>query len=298
MDKLTQMRTFVTVVQTGSFTQAALSLSISSQLASKYVSALETALGVRLLARTTRRVHLTEAGERYLPKARHILDELTALEDELSGLQTHARGTLRISAPVSFAASQMGQLITDFQRQHPAISVDLQLNDRKVNIVEEGFDVALRVGTLEDSSLIARKITPITMVICASPDYLSRYGEPMEWDELKQHRMLRYSYTTTEPRLIADNEGALVCNNGDFLTQSAVAGAGIVIQPSFIVEGAIKRNALKAILTHCSPPPLGLYALYAHRTLMTSKLRAFIDFISDYYGNPPHWEQGLTEQAG
>ena len=294
MDKLTQMRTFVSVVQTGSFTQAASELAISAQLASKYVSALESALGVRLLARTTRRVHLTEAGERYLPKARHILDELTALEDELSGLQTHARGTLRISAPVSFAASQMGHLIADFQQQHSAISVDLQLNDRKVNIIEEGFDVALRVGTLEDSSLIARKIAPVKMLICASPEYLDKHGEPQSWEDLKHHRVLRYSYTTTEPKLLVDSNGALFCNNGDFLTRCATAGAGIVIQPSFIVEEAIKSKALTPILAHCSPPALGLYALYAHRTLMTSKLRAFIDFISAYYGEPPHWEQGLN----
>lgn len=293
MDKLAQIRTFITVAQTGSFTQAASVLSISSQLTSKYVSALESGLNVRLLNRTTRRVHLTEAGVQYLAKARHILDDLAELENELSGFQINASGTLRVSAPVSFACLQMGHLITDFQQQYTGISVDLQLNDRKVDIVEEGFDIALRVGKLEDSSLIAKKIAPINMVICASPEYLSQYGEPTDWNALKHHRVLQYSYTANELKKIHVASTSLVCNNGDFLVRCAIAGAGIVIQPSFIVADALRQGQLVPILAHCTPAPLGLYALYAHRALMTSKLRAFIDFISGYYGNPPRWEQGL-----
>lgn len=297
MDKLAQMQAFVAVVTETSFVRAAEKLNMSSQLVSKYVSALESTLGVRLLNRTIRQVHLTEAGHNYFPRAQQLLQELGNLENDLAGLQHQASGTLRISAPVSFAVSHIGPLLTRFQQAYPDVSVDIQLNDRKVDIIEEGFDVALRIGQLTSSSLIARRIAPIRMLAAAAPDYLQQHGIPTDWDDLSQHKVLYYSYASHTPfapdSVRALPAGTLVCNNGDLLVQCAVAGAGIAIQPTFIIGQAIASGQLTPVLTHNPLPGMGLYAVYAHRALMASKLRAFIDFLSQYYEGTPPWDVPL-----
>ncbi|TXS93680.1 LysR family transcriptional regulator [Parahaliea maris] len=296
MDRIDAMRAFVTVNAEGSFTRAAERLDTSPQLVSKYVSKLEDHLGVRLLNRTTRKVHLTEAGERYLQRAKQVLDDIDDMENQLGDLQSGARGLLRISAPVSFATGHMGKLLHDFQRAHPAVGIDLQLNDRKVDIVEEGFDVALRIGQLKSSSLIARRIAPVRLVSCASPDYLATHGTPARPEDLAGHRYLRYSLAeTVGGRFLEDGlrggESTLVGNNGDVLAQAAIAGAGIVVQPTFIVGRAIAEGRLRVVLADFEPEPLGLYAVYAHRQLLASKVRCFIDFLDGYFGDPPTWDE-------
>lgn len=303
MDRIDAMRAFVNVVSEGTFTQAAERLDMSPQLVSKYVSQLEDRLGVRLLNRTTRKVHLTEAGIRYFEHAQQVLDDIDDMDSQLNDLQEGARGRLRISAPVSFATLHLAPLLADFQQAHPAVSIDLQLNDRKVDIVEEGFDIALRIGHLKSSSLIAKFIAPVRLVICASPDYLARHGTPKSPSELKQHRYLRYSYMEHDMGLPATEwlptagrhpEGDLISNNGDVLIKAAIQGAGIAIQPTFISGEAIAKGSLKVILPECEPAPLGLYAVYAHRKLLASKVRCFIDFLDGYFGDPPYWDDFET----
>ncbi|AOY89095.1 LysR family transcriptional regulator [Marinobacter salinus] len=299
MDRIDAMRAFVTVVNEGTFTRAADRLEMSPQLVSKYVSQLEQHLGVRLLNRTTRKIHLTEAGTHYHQRAQQVLNDIDDMENQLGDLQTQARGLLRISAPVSFAIRHMAPLLSEFQNAHPAVGIDLQLNDRKVEIVEEGFDIALRIGHLKSSSLIAKRIAPVRLVMCASPDYLERHGTPERLEDLQTHRYLRYSYMNQEAsepvhrwlQSAARNRGSdMVSNNGDVLVEAAIAGAGIALQPTFITGSAIREGKLRIILPECEPEPMALYAVYAHRQLLASKVRSFLNFIEGYFGEPPYWD--------
>ncbi|MFP2769138.1 LysR family transcriptional regulator [Oceanisphaera sp. KMM 10153] len=291
MDRIDAMRAFVAVVSEGSFSRAAERLDLSPQLVSKYVSRLEQRLGVRLLNRTTRRVHLTEAGTRYCEHAQQILNDIDDMESRLGDWQEGARGWLRISAPVSFSTGHLAPLLCAFQRAHPAIGIDLQLNDRKVDIVEEGVDIALRIGHLKSSALIARRLAPVRLVWCASPDYLARHGVPARPEALIGHRYLRYSYMESETGFSTrERHGDIVCNNGEVLAQAAIAGAGIVLQPTFIVGEAIAAGKLAVIMPEHEPAPMGLYAVYAHRKLLPSKVRCFIDFIGGYFGESPYWD--------
>lgn len=300
MDRIDAMRTFVTVVNEGTFTRAADRLEMSPQLVSKYVSQLEQHLGVRLLNRTTRKLHLTEAGTRYHQRAEQVLTDIDDLENQLGDLQGEARGLLRISAPVSFAIRHMAPLLTEFQKAHPAVDIDLQLNDRKVDIVEEGFDIALRIGHLKSSSLIAKRITPVRLVMCASPDYLEQHGTPRCPEDLRNHRYLRYSYMDPDAnrqvhrwlQSAGDHSGCdMVSNNGDVLVEAAIAGAGIAVQPTFIAGSAIREGKLRVILPDHEPEPMALYAVYAHRQLLASKVRSFVDFLDGYFGEPPYWDR-------
>jgi len=301
MDRIDAMRAFVSVVTEGSFSNAATAMQLSPQLVSKYVSKLEERLGIRLLNRTTRQVSLTEAGSHYFEHAQQVLLSIDDMESKLGGLQQNPKGTLRISAPVSFALKHMAQLVTDFQSLYPLVNVDLQLNDRKVDIVEEGFDVALRIGQLKSSSLIAKQVAPVRVILCASPDYLDKHGVPSKPEDLKNHRYLHYSYMEkygkediyqwldTTHQLSPE----LTSNNGDLLVNAAVAGAGIALQPTFIASEALSKGALMMVLPDYEPETLGLYAVYAHRKLLPHKIRCFIDFIEGYYGSPPYWDESI-----
>lgn len=301
MDRIEAMRAFVTVVNEGQFTRAAERLGRSPQLVSKQVAELERHLGVRLLDRTTRSTRLTEAGEQYHQRARQLLDDISDMESEAGDLQASARGRLRVSAPVSFAIHHMPSLLTDFQQAHPAVSIDLQLNDRKVDIIEEGFDVALRIGHLKSSSLIARRIAPVRLVLCASPAYLKEKGSPRTPEDLREHRYLRYSYMEEAAGGLhqwllsgeRSDTGDLVSNNGDVLVKAAISGAGIALQPTFLVGEAIREGLLELVLPEHEPEPMGLYAVYPHRQLLASKVRSFVDFMDGYFGEPPAWDRKL-----
>ncbi|ACV26658.1 LysR family transcriptional regulator [Kangiella koreensis] len=300
MDKLDLMQAFISVVQQGSFTSAAEQLGTSTQLVSKYVSQLESDLKVRLLHRTTRSVTVTEAGQAYLERAQQILSDIETLEGSIKEEGDEPRGRLRISAPMSFSTLHLGKLLAEYQQQYPEVTIDLQLNDRKVDIVEEGFDLAIRIGDLESSSLIARKIAPIQLVMCASPDYLHQHGEPQSLEELKGHRYLHYSYRNEDlPALVSTQsasmvlnrqKGSIAANNGEVLAKAAVAGAGIVLQPTFIVGPYIAQGKLKPILKQHQQEPLGLYAVYPHRKYLSGKVQSFIDYLQSCFGDKPYWD--------
>ncbi len=300
MDRIETMKAFVAVAEEGSFTKAADKLKLSGQLVSKYVSSFEQELGVRLFNRTTRRVHLTEAGEQCLAHANQILENVTAMEEHFGQLQTQPKGRLHISAPVSFATLHLGPLLSDFRKLCPDISINLELSDRKIDVVEDGFDIALRIGHLKSSSLIAKKIAPIHLVLCAAPRYLDQQGRPSHPSDLNPAHFLHYSYmdiSSSNNELIGtlrtyvqQNQGAMIANNGEVLMQAAIAGEGYILQPSFIVGAALKQGELETLLESFSPPPMGLYAVYPHRQLLAPKLRVFIDFLSTYYGESPYWD--------
>ncbi|RUO53511.1 LysR family transcriptional regulator [Pseudidiomarina homiensis] len=288
MDRLQAMRIFVTVVNEGSFVQAAEKLDVSPQLISKSLGQLEDHLGVRLLNRTTRRQHLTEAGSTYFARAQQVLADIDDMELQLSGLQQSARGVLRISAPVSFAIRHLAPLVCAFQKAYPEVVVDLQLNDRKVDIIEEGFDIALRIGRLESSSLIAKRIAPVRLVYCAAPDYLAQEGVPADLVALREHRYLHYSYM--DESFVPSAAQVMRSNNGDVLVAAACEGAGIALQPTFIAADALRSGRLQTVLSEFEPEPIALYAIFAHRQLLASKVRAFLDFIDGYFGDPPYWD--------
>ena len=301
MDRLDAMRAFLSVSKEGSFTKAADKLGTSNQLVSKYVSHLEEQLGVRLFNRTTRKVHLTEAGEQCVQHVRHILESIQDMEGGIGQLKSEAQGLLRVSAPVSFATKHLAPLIRDFKQLNPAIGIDLQLNDRKVDIVEEGFDLALRIGHLKSSSLIAKRVAPIRLVVCAAPSYLEKHGTPEHPDQLIPAHLLHYSYMeynqSQSPlmnalkRSLKEQNIGISCNNGDILVEAAIGGEGYVLQPTFLVGEAVKQGKLKVILPAFEPEPMALYVVYPHRNLIATKLRAFIDFISNYFGEPPYWDK-------
>ena len=302
MDRIDAMRAFVAVVTEGSFSNAANTLQLSPQLVSKYVSKLEEQLNSRLLNRTTRKVSLTEAGSHYFGHAQQILLSIDDMESKLGGLQQNPKGVLRISAPVSFALKHMAKLITDFQIHYPLVKVDLQLTDRKVDIVEEGFDVALRIGQLKSSSLIAKKVAPIRVMLCAAPDYLNKHGTPTQPEDIAEHRYLHYSYMNMDGKddiyqllkaKYLKQGSELRSNNGDVLVDAAIAGAGLVLQPTFIISESISSGKLVVVLPEIEPEALGLYAVYAHRKLLPHKVRCFIDFVEGYYGTPPYWDESI-----
>ncbi|TNC79358.1 MAG: LysR family transcriptional regulator [Oleiphilus sp.] len=301
MDRIDTMKAFVTVAELGSFTRAAAKLETSNQLVSKYVSNFEEHLGVRLFNRTTRTVRLTEAGEQCVQHVRHIMERVQDMEGGLGQFTNQAQGLLRINAPVSFSTRHLAPLISDYRRRNPAVGISLQLNDRKVDVVEEGFDLALRIGHLKSSSLIAKRIVPIRLVLCASPAYLEKHGIPEQPAQLAPAHFLHYSYMSyyqdQDPlmnalkRSVQERATGISCNNGDILVEAAIAGEGYALQPTFLVGEAIKEGRLNVILPEFEPEPMGLYAIYPHRNLIATKLRSFIDFISGYYGDTPDWDQ-------
>ncbi|MEL7293288.1 MAG: LysR family transcriptional regulator [Pseudomonadota bacterium] len=303
MDRIDTMKAFLMVSREGSFTKAAERLGTSNQLVSKYVSHFEDRLGVRLFNRTTRKVHLTEAGEQCVQHVQHILESIQDMEGSLGQLKNEAQGLLRISAPVSFATKHLAALIREFKQINPAVGIDLQLNDRKVDVVEEGFDLALRIGQLKSSSLIAKRIAPIRLVMCASPNYLEKHGTPNHPDQLIPGDLLSYSYMDySQPqsplvnalrRSLKEQNSGISCNNGDILVESAIAGEGYVLQPTFIVSEAVKKGKLSVILEEFEPEPMALYAVYPHRKLIANKLSVFIEFLSNYYGEKPYWDEAL-----
>lgn len=298
MDKIETMKAFSAVVAEGSFVKAAEKLLLSPQLVSKYVAQLEENLQTRLLNRTTRRVTLTEAGRSYFERCNQVLLDIEEMENSLGNLHQKVSGMLSISAPMSFAIHHLGALMVAFQKQYPEVDLNLQLTDKKIDILEDGIDIALRIGKLQDSALIAKKIAPINLVICASPEYLREYGVPIIPSDLQKHRYLRYVYSDNSTIFSQFEQSAsalkfrshFIANNGDLLISAAIEGGGVTIQPSFIAAKAIKEGKLQAILPAYAPEPLGLYAVYTHRKFLAAKVRCFIDFISDYYGDIPYWD--------
>lgn len=301
MDKLLLLKTFSVVANEGSFTKAAEKLDTSNQLVSKYIAELEKQLDTRLFNRTTRKIHLTEAGQQCLQHANHILESVTDMESQLGLLNTEAKGVLHVSAPVSFSTLHLAGALSSFQQAHPNVSINLQLNDRKIDVIDEGFDVAIRAGHLANSTLVAKKITTVKLALCASPTYLKKYGTPLHPKDLRPEHYLEYSYVNydndksalfsalkTNAQKVTPK---LISNNGEVLANVAKKGEGYVLQPTFIVGEALKNGDLVAILNEFIPQAISLYAVYPHRKLISNKLRVFIDFLSDYFGATPHWDE-------
>jgi DNA-binding transcriptional LysR family regulator len=304
MQNLTDIAVFVKVVELSSFTAAADALSMSQPVVSKAVTRLEEKLGARLLNRTTRRLSLTEAGSELYARSVRALAEIENAELEVARFQTEPRGTLRVSAPMSFSILHLGPVIQSFLDRFPGVTLELSLDDRQVDLIEEGFDLAIRIGRLQDSNLIARKIAPCRQVLCASPGYIAKRGEPERPEDLLEHSCIIYSLLSAprEWRFTGpDGEahtvpitGSLQSNNGLVNRAAAVSGAGITLLPTFYLGDQLRSGELKPVLCKFKPQELAVYAVYPERRNLMPKVRAFVDFLVTTFGPEPPWEKGWT----
>ncbi len=296
------MAAFVQVVEGGSFAAAARGLGLTRSAVSRQIAGLEDRLGARLLNRTTRRLSTTEAGAVYYEHCARILAEAAAAERAVADLDGTPRGLLRINAPMSFGQSHLGPAIAEFLAAHPAVRVELMLDDRVVDLVGEGYDVAVRIAELPPSTLVARRLAVNHRVLCAAPAYLARAGRPRRPEDLARHACLGYPYMTTgndwrfrgpDGPVTVRIDGAISANNGDVLRQMGLAGLGILLSPTFIVGDDLRRGALVPLLEEWADADTGIYAVYPHSRHLSPKVRAFVDFLAARFGPAPYWDEGL-----
>jgi DNA-binding transcriptional LysR family regulator len=287
MDKLAAIRAFVSVAEEGGFSAAADGLGLSKSAASRQIAALEDALGAQLLKRSTRSVKLTDSGYAYLERCRALLADLDEADQAVAALQNEPRGLLKINAPMSFGVSHAAPAVADFMARYPELQVALILNDRFVDPYDEGFDVTLRIGTLEDSSLAARKLAQIEMGLYASPVYLEKHGRPRGPGDLNSHAALHYGRPSSQSawalRGASDAVSIryrLCSNNGDALRVAALAGLGIALIPAFLVRDEVRSGQLVSLLDGFEPKPIDLYAIYPPTRFLAAKVRLFIDFLA------------------
>jgi DNA-binding transcriptional LysR family regulator len=300
MDKLDAMDAFARVVATGSFAEAARRLGLTRSAVSKAVAELETLLGARLIDRTTRRLSPTEAGRAYYERCVAILDDVQETEIQISRLNEAPRGVLKINGPMSFGTRYLAPAIADFASLYPEVKIELALNDRFIDPLEEGVDITIRIAELADSSLIARRLAPARRVLVASPVYIAQHGSPREPHDLARHRCLAYGQLTTPQRwrlthgseLISVPVQSSICSNsGDVLLAAALGGNGITKLPTFIVGPEIKAGRLAVVLADYPPTPLVIHALYAPNRYLAAKTRVFIDFLVERFGKTPPWDK-------
>jgi len=289
LDDLTAMAVFVRVVEAHSFSGAARALGTTTSAVSKRVARLEERLGTRLLSRTTRRISLTEPGAALFERASSILADVEAAEVELGQHSREPRGTLRVNAPVLLGHMHLAALLPEFLGKYPEIRVDLTLDDRYVNVLEEGYDAVVRIGRLVDSGLMARKLGTAERVVCASPDYLAEHGTPRAPQELLQHNCLRYTYVSPQNEwrfrgpdgreFAVTVRGNLQVNHGGAMREAMRAGLGLGHLPRFIVQDELKDGSLRAVLEEWKLPEFPISVLYPPGRQSLPKVQAFVDFL-------------------
>ena len=298
MDRLQAMSVFVGVVEAGGFSAASARLGLSRAGVSKSVRQLEDRLGTRLLNRTTRRVSTTESGRVFYARCKDILAEIAEAESVASRLTSEPKGLLRVNAPLSFGTLHLGPAVAAYCQRYPQVQVSLALNDRFVDVVAEGFDVVVRITQLEDSSLVARRVAPCRLQLCAAPAYLSQRGRPQVPQDLALHACLVYtnsptgdSWSLTGPageETVRVN-GPICADNGEVLRSAALAGLGITLQPSFIVGRDIATGRLEPVLTAYRPREIAVYAVFPTRRYLSAKVRTFVEFLHSHFDTLPDW---------
>lgn len=299
---LNDVEVFVRVVQTGNFTAAAEQLNLSKSVVSKYVTRLEHELGARLLNRTTRRLSLTEAGEVFFERCRFGLQEIDGARSEVSWMQGEPRGKLKLSAPVSFGVAHLAPILSKFVERHPAVDIDMVMDDRKVDLIKEGFDLALRLTKeLAESSLIAKRIAPCRHVVCASPAYLEKHGIPQKPQDIADHTILKYRYQhsalewdfkapdgTVES---VEVKSRIQINNSLAIRELLLAGVGLTRVPTYLVGHDIAAGRLKAVLSDYQALEISIFVIYPHREFLSPKVRAFVSFLSEQITERPTWDE-------
>jgi len=293
------MRVFSQVVELGGFSKAAEHLGISTTATSRHVADLEAHLQTRLLNRTTRSVSLTESGRAFYERCVQVLADLEEAEQEASRAAVVPRGTIKLTAPVNFGVRHLAPAIADFLAEHAEVRFDVSLSDRIVDLLEEGFDLGIRVGTAGPEHLVARKLGETRVVPCASPEYLARRGAPQTPEDLQRHDCFTYEYVTPKNvwrfRDPAGGEravrvgGRLHSNNGDLLAEAAARGAGIVLEPAFIVGPEVRAGRLVPLLQDYVPAPAPIYAVYPSRKHLSAKVRRFVDFLVGRFSHAQDW---------
>jgi DNA-binding transcriptional LysR family regulator len=305
MDKLTAMQVFVRVVEAGSFVKAAGQLEISTTAVSRLVADLEAHLGTRLLQRTTRRLSLTAAGSDYFDRCQQIVGAVEEAE-ALVGLEAQRPfGTLRVSGPVVFGTLHLAPVLAAYSARYPEVRVDISLADRIVDLVDEGFDVAIRIAGRLADTLVARRLTTVRIALCASPEYLRRHDTPHAPSDLATHNCLLYTiserpaeWTFEGPQgsVSVKVAGSLRSNNGDLLHTAALAGEGIVVLPTFIVGDDLQQGKLVRVLPRYCQPDLAAYAVYPTRRHLPAKVRSFVDFLAEAFSDPPPWDAWMKRK--
>ncbi len=300
MDRFAWIRAFIQVVDAGGFAAAAREMGVSRSVVSKHVASLERELGTQLLRRSTRRVTPTEAGLVFYERCVGLAGQLDDAIRSVTELQDSPTGSLRVNAPMSFGTLHLSNAVGEFMRRYPEVHVELVLNDRFVDPIEEGFDVTLRIGEPMDSTaLVNADIVESHRVLCASPGYLAAHGEPAHPDELSQHRCLHYGYLASGNRWRLsgpDGEKAfpvrcvMWSNNGEVLKTAAIAGQGIALLPTFIVGDALQEGELRTLLHDYRPPRASLSALYPRHRHPSTKVRLFVELLAERFGGRPYWD--------
>jgi DNA-binding transcriptional LysR family regulator len=304
---LVDVLAFVRVVETGAFARAAERMDISKSILSRRVARLEEQLGAKLLTRTAQGAQPTDIGQAYYERASNILTDLEAAQEIVADAVTQVAGPIRITAPLSFGTQHLAAALADFARDHPKVEFDISLNDRTVDLLAGGYDMAVRIGNLPDSALVARRIAPVRGVVVASPRYLEERGRPEHPRDLAEHDLLlyaniptyeqwrfrvgnRWEYFKGQPRFRADN--------GEMLREAACAGLGIVILPSFIVSRAIQSGGLEVLLRDYPLEEIGLHLVMPPGRASTARIRALIDFLAARFGPEPSWDPCWMAEKG
>ncbi|GDY26331.1 LysR family transcriptional regulator [Agarivorans sp. Toyoura001] len=304
MGQLEEMQVFVRVVEAGSISRAAEQLGVAKSVVSRRLSALEQRVGSNLMQRTTRSLSLSDSGQQFYQRSLVILDEIAQLNQEASCQEHTLSGSLHIAVPLSFGLAHLNSAFDTFMQLHPGVKLKISLADSQHDLVAEGIDIALRIAELKDSSLKARKITPINFVLVAAPHYLNKHGRPKHAQDLAEHQILHYNHRPAPSWQLIDQQGKqhnvhyqphISANNGDFLGDLAIAGHGIALAPNFIAWQAIAKGELEVVLPHYSLPSLFAWAVYPNTRHLPQRSRVMIDFLSERFGLNPYWDQALNQ---
>ncbi len=305
MDRLTSMAVFVAAADEGSLSGAARRFGLSVSMAGKHVAAIETELNIRLMQRTTRKLSLTDVGQTYYARCKRILEEYEDANREAGDAQQSIRGVLRVAAPVTFGAMHLGDVVAGFLAKHPGVTLEIMLNDRYVDLLAEGIDVAIRIGRLLDSDLVARRLAPCRMVVCASPDFLERHGPLSRVEDLRRAPRLAFSdavssgdWTLTDTNgdaYVIDGPILMATNNTQMMLAGARAGAGVAYGPSFVFGQSIAAGELVALLPRYKATELAIQAVYPTKRHVSLKLRSFVDHLITNFGGIPPWDLSSPE---
>lgn len=302
-DRFEDLRVFVAVVAAGGFAAAAERLGIAKSAVSRRIRELEDRLGARLFDRTTRSVQLTETGRGFHDRAIILLAELAEAEEAASSASNELKGTIRIAAPVSFTTHCLAPVVGQFLERHPAVELSIDTDDRMVDLVRDGFDLAIRIARLRDSSLVARRLATIRHACVVSPALIDRLGTPQTPDDLSRFPGVTYSnvdeayYWKFADDVVPAVTSRLHFANGDAVREAAIAGLGVAVLPTFIAHDAVRRGMLKIVLADKMRTPIAMHALHPSKRNQTARARSFIDFLVDTFGGEPFWDQNLAISA-
>jgi len=302
LDRWYAMKVFVRVVESGSFVKAADKLDLSTTATSRLVAELEAHLGTRLLQRTTRRLHLTESGQRFFERSRELLTGLEEAEAEAAEGTERPSGVLRVTIPASFGTLHLARLLPLYQERYPDVVLEVLAIDRIVDLVNDGFDLAIRLATEHDPGYVARKLATIRLAVCASKAYLARHGTPREPVELAQHNCLshafgvypdKWTFKGPDGLLTVQVKGNFRTNNGELLRAAALAGEGVILEPTFLIGNDLARGDLVPLLQDWEIPHATAMALYPSRRFVSAKVRTFVEFMREAFASEPSWDQWM-----